>query len=259
VVPPSGLQEFFRRRRNTVIAELDYSYKVEGQHYNGKLQRDYTDEDEAKEFVRGLEGQAVAIRYNPNSHSDSLLPEVELATLLANRPPSPEIDAARAASRRLPSWLKPLLWLLVLAATVGLIASISVHVATFFGRQLLPEKYFFILHSGIFVVFVPAVFIAKKRGVGSDWKSLLRKAPEWMQVMDWVFGIYAFINFAIFFIQTQGYSNGTVPHSLEWRGFSGHWMVFYSVALSVLYPAAVAQEDAVFGFPDAGGRGGRPY
>jgi hypothetical protein len=112
------------------------------------------------------------------------------------------------------------------------------------------------LQFGIFVVFFPAILIAQKTQRGFEWRSLVRNAPEWMQLMDWIFGIYAFINFIIFFVQTGGYSKPYSP-SADWRMYSGHMMAFYSVALSVLYPAAMNRDEQdEHGVPE---RGTRPF
>ena len=52
-----------------------------------------------------------------------------------------------------------------------------------------------------------------------------------------VFG-YAIVNFALFFIQTTTYARDKVPEIVEYRGFSGHWMAFYSVGAAALYSAS---------------------
>lgn len=49
---------------------------------------------------------------------------------------------------------------------------------------------------------------------------------------DEVFGGYAMLNFAIFFFQAPHGGSGANPPAVVWRGFSGHWMLFYSAALA---------------------------
>jgi hypothetical protein len=103
------------------------------------------------------------------------------------------------------------------------------------------------LHMGIFVVSIPAVLVDRKR-IGSArrrdyWKLALRGAPEWMRYMVYGFGGYAMLNFAIFAFQAPQGSRGANPPAVVWRGFSGHWMFFYSAALASLYAAAVGSED----------------
>lgn len=237
ITSPNGIKDQFTKRRGSVTAELQYSYSVEGQQYAGSYKRDCQDEVEAAEFVRGMEGQAVTIRFNPNKPSKSLLPDAEIQAVQANRAPAPEFQAAR----QLPAWVKPFLWPLAILALVGLAISIAVHLAALLGRELLPMSFFFLLHMGLFVVWFPAVFVAKKLKINNDLKSMLRDSPVWMRTMDMVLFVYAMANFAIFFIQSSSYGK-KVPQVLEWRGFSGHWMLFYAAAFTVLYSAATVPD-----------------
>jgi len=41
-----------------------------------------------------------------------------------------------------------------------------------------------------------------------------------------------------FFQAPTGRNEGANPPAMVWRGFSGHWMVFYLSALAILYSAA---------------------
>jgi hypothetical protein len=141
-----------------------------------------------------------------------------------------------------PNWLKPLLWFFIGPSAVGLILSLWVHLGAVMGRRVAPAEYFWILHVGIFVVWFRAVFIAQKR-VGNVnrkdfWKVVLKGSPEWMRYMVYGFFGYAFLNFALFAARggTAG-TSGLNPPATVWRGFSGHWMVFYSAALAILYSA----------------------
>lgn len=115
------------------------------------------------------------------------------------------------------------------------------------GHRVAPEPFFWILHVGIFVVWLPTVLVAKKR-VGNRsskdyWKLVLRGSPEWMRYTVYGFFGYAFVNFALFMAQApSGHAEGTPP--IVWRGFSGHWMLFYSAALATLYSAVKASESA---------------
>ena len=43
---------------------------------------------------------------------------------------------------------------------------------------------------------------------------------------------YALVNFVVFVVMTTHYPKHQVPVWLELRGFSGHWMMFYCVALA---------------------------
>ena len=113
------------------------------------------------------------------------------------------------------------------------------------GRRVAPRALFMVLHVGIFVVWFPAVFVTKNRmgNRGSkDWKVVLRGCPDWMRYMVYGFFGYAFLNFALFMSKSPtGHLEGTPP--IVWRGFSGHWMLFYSAALATLYSAAKTSGD----------------
>jgi len=105
------------------------------------------------------------------------------------------------------------------------------------------EAFFWGLHLGIFLVWIPAVLISR-RSVGSVnrpdfWKVILKGAPGWMRyTLYGLFG-YAILNFALFMAQapSSGNKTGGNPPAIVWRGFSGHWMVFYGAALAIFYSA----------------------
>jgi hypothetical protein len=117
-----------------------------------------------------------------------------------------------------------------------------VHLGAVMGRRVAPGAIFWILHMGIFIVWLPAVLVAKQR-VGSTrrknfWKRVLQGSPEWMRYMVYGFVGYAMLNFALFMLKAPAGGTGPNPPAEVWRGFSGHWMAFYSAALAILYSAA---------------------
>jgi Protein of unknown function (DUF3592) len=235
-----------RGSSRTYDAELGYSYSVGGTKYAGRYVQDFGTEDDAYEFVRDLKGQAVPVQYNPNKPSASALLKLSVENLLRNRAPKPadELPTSRVLDS-VPDWLKPFLWVFIGLSAVGLVVSLWVHLGAVSGRRVAPEAYFWILHMGIFVVWFPAVFVAQRR-VGSMnrkdfWKVGLKGAPDWMRYMVYGFFGYALINFALFMLQAPTGSSGN-PTAIEWRGFSGHWMAFYSAALAILYSAAKESE-----------------
>lgn len=103
-----------------------------------------------------------------------------------------------------------------------------------------PSSFFWLLHVGLFVVFFPAVMVAKQNGMTSSrkdtWKIALRFAPPWMLYAFYSLFPYTFFNFFRGFFTTaashhrQGDSGVT-----EWRMFSGDWMLFYFCSLALLY------------------------
>ena len=98
------------------------------------------------------------------------------------------------------------------------------------------------LEAVVFVVWFPAFFVAQ-RLVGNTnrkdfWKVILKGSPDWTRYMVYGFFGYAFVNFVFFMAKAPTGGNGANPPAVVWRGFSGHWMAFYSAALALLYSAA---------------------
>jgi len=152
---------------------------------------------------------------------------------------------------------------LVYIAGLGLLASAVAHVATFMGvnpKRAMPGV--MVLHVLIFVVWAPAVFMARKvctkESRWNFWSVVTRHAPLWMKVLSIVLFAYTFFNFFYTgFVLNQGgvpsthlgskalVNHGKVVRRLtdeeyerheaySVRGFSGHWMVFYAVAMTML-------------------------
>jgi hypothetical protein len=152
------------------------------------------------------------------------------------------------------------MFFLFLLALLGLVSSFVAHVATFAGIN--PEAVFpqvWLLHVGIFVVWIPTVVVSKKYQGQDFWKASMRFSPVWLRGMCGALFTYALFNFffCIFVLQKGGvpseidgkkvlHSHGSVIRELtdeEYerhraygvRTFSGHWMLFYGVATGVLY------------------------
>ena len=113
------------------------------------------------------------------------------------------------------------------------------------GRQVVGSEFFYILHIGVFAVFIPAAWISTLITKGTKrsdhWRTALHGSPEWMRYMVYAFSVYAVLNFALFFIQNRATGAGNAPPALVWRGFSGHGMVFYGSAMAMLHSAAALQ------------------
>lgn len=227
------------------FAQLGYSYSIEGKVEAGIHKREFGTEWEASEFVRELKGKPVLVHYNPNKPSKSALSETSIESLLQTRPPNPNAEMFTSlALDSVPDWLRPFLWFFTVLSAVGLVLSLWVHLGAVTGRRVAHEEYFWILHVGIFVVWFPAVFVANKR-VGNMnrkdfWKAALKGSPDWMRYMVYGFLGYAVVNFAFFIFQAPTGGGGANPPPIVWRGFSGHWMAFYSAAMAILYSAAKA-------------------
>lgn len=128
-------------------------------------------------------------------------------------------------------------------AALGLVLSIIVHIASLFGLPLDLPFNAMSLHTGIFVVWFPAVIVAYPitRDVPrrDQWRAMLRGCPDWLRYLAYGFFAYAIVNFFLFFtgqIGTATSSIGETPGGIV-RGFSGHWMVFYCMAFAIFYSA----------------------
>jgi hypothetical protein len=146
--------------------------------------------------------------------------------------------------------MQVLLYPFVVLSALGLVASVIVHLLAHLGYAPLGQGTF-ILHIGIFVVWFPAVLSIMRtrvvrlytsmnpRAGWRTWQQIVRGSPQWMQWMTLGFFIYGFANFFLFFALggsarlPQGSPNSPTPIV----GFSGHWMIFYSAALTILYSA----------------------
>lgn len=236
-----------RSNSPTYDAEVGYSYAVNGNTEAGTYKRVFGSEEDAWEFLRELKGRSVSVHYNPNKPSASALSEPSIETLLQTRArkPVPEMFSSASANTLSPL-ISRFLWVFVVISAVGLVVSLWVHIGAVNGRRVAPETFFWILHTGIFVVWIPAILVSKQR-VGNlrrndFWKIVLSGSPQWMRFMVYGFFGYAIINFALFMLNAPPNGGSGDPPAGVWRGFSGHWMLFYSAALAILYTAASASE-----------------
>jgi len=124
-------------------------------------------------------------------------------------------------------------------SAAGLVLSVISHICALRGVAGPLGDLTWLLHIGIFIVWLPAI-LAVQRLSGNVprrdlWQAALRGCPGWMRYgMYGLFG-YAMINFLIF-AQAAGKHQGTGPMPPDVvRGFSGHWMVFYGAAFAILH------------------------
>ena len=227
------------------VAELNYSYAVNGQNYVGRFERKFATEEEAQESVRDLPGKSSFVRYNPDRPNQSMLLPQDLEGLLSTRSVVEDASAITLPRRNtLPLWSLPFLGLFLALAGVGFVLSMWIHIGALFGVKVAPQYLFWMLHVGIFVVFLPAVLVAQ-RLVGNTrrsdfWKVALKDVPPWLRYVVYASFGYAIVNFALFATKTPAGGSGANPPAEVWRGFSGHWMAFYSAAFALLYAGAVA-------------------
>lgn len=235
----------FTAKRGHYLTTLSYSFYVAGTLHSGCYRRDFPTEDEAEEFARDLQNKTITVHCNATNPARSALLEPDIDTLLQNRSPAPPLMPFQSV-KPVPDWLKPFLWVFVSLSCIGLVVSLWVHLGALIGRRVAPEAFFWILHVGIFVVWFPAVFVAQ-RLVGNlnrrdFWKNILKNSPDWMRYMVYFFFGYAMVNFLFFLSKAPSGDVGGNPSAIMWRGFSGHWMAFYSAALAILYSAARSKD-----------------
>jgi hypothetical protein len=135
------------------------------------------------------------------------------------------------------AFLRPVMWL----AVAGFFASLLVHLRAVLGLPSPFGSATWLLHIGIFVVWLPTVLVAQRLGNGAKqvdlWKAVFRGCPAWVKSGAYVVGGYAMVNFVLFTFQTTAYPKNQMPELIEYRVFSGHWMVFYYIGAATLYSA----------------------
>ena len=236
----------FLSRRAPCEAKLAYSYFSMGERYSGSYRRAFYTEDEAEVFIRGVQDKPVNIHTDPVKPSRSALLEQDVERLLLDRP-AVESKEVRGRTGAFPKWIQPFLWFFTGLSGVGLFLSLWVHLGALLGERVAPETFFWGLHIGIFVVWIPSIFVARQL-VGNPsrndfWKAVLRGSPDWMRYMVYGFIGYAVVNFGLFMMEAPSGGGGSNPPAVVWRGFSGHWMAFYSAAFAILLSAARAERN----------------
>jgi len=153
---------------------------------------------------------------------------------------------------------------LLILALAAFILSLLAHILSFFDVDVQSEyPYVWLLHIGIFVIFIPAIMFLKKR----QQSEILARTPPAFRVLAIALFIYAFFNFffTIFVLKKGGCNpvseNGTYflknkghivreiseneyekQRAYDVRLFSGHWMVFYLFGAGMLYTAIKEEE-----------------
>jgi hypothetical protein len=227
-LPASGNEKY--------IGVFAYSYDLSGKTFQGEYRRAFATEEGAVEFLRDLQGQTISVHYDARKSARSVLLEETVEALLRNRPP---LHNGPDWKDSLPQWFKPLVGTFAFLALIGLLLSLWVHIGALFGRQ--PSPVFWSLHVGIFLVFFPAIFVAQKRlGTthGKDfWKAITKGSSDGLRYMLYFFFAYAFVTGLLVFAKSPP---GVVPSrdpTLDWRGFSSVWMVFYCASFAILSSA----------------------
>jgi hypothetical protein len=241
-------KSFFRQNsRSDFIAEILYSYSVGGETFTGKYVQDVYTESEALEFVRDLDGRSVNVRYQLNAPSKSVLTESEVNGLLAARTPTFTGAAPPPPPPAgVPAWI---LWIPAALALFAFVASAALQIRALLGYPMPADSWFFAMHAGIFVVFIPAVMVTTKR-VGNAqrkdlWKVALRGTPDWMRYLLYALLAYTFVTFFSGWLAGFSGARHAEPNSTPWSMFAGNWMVFYYASFCLLYAAIRAENSAL--------------
>ena len=164
-----------------------------------------------------------------------------------------------------------LFWL----AVIGWTAAVTVHILSLFdidAEQIFP--YIWLLHFGIFLVWVPMIFILRNEGTFKAFEDpavrkkmnplkffriLAGRTPDWVIYLALAGFIYAFINFGMtmmlgdtpavkdgqYYLHNRGHVIRYITEAeyhyfkaIILRRFSGHWIAFFGIAAALLYPFA---------------------
>jgi len=123
--------------------------------------------------------------------------------------------------------------LLLVISAIGLVLSAVIHICAIFHIFDPPRELITLIHMGGFVVVYSAWIISKKlRGEYDikDFKNAMRSVcPRWMAIMTGLLIMYALAGLIFFFFRRHFASPASI------NGFTGHWMVLYALAFTMLY------------------------
>jgi hypothetical protein len=144
-------------------------------------------------------------------------------------------------------------------AILGFTASLAVHLLTYRGYAIsdtVPGTW--LLHLGVFVVWLPAVLKLNRARRGAEGLThLLEYIPAWLLPVVMVFGQLIFVSGLVAMLDAPGvatYRDGRYllvnhgevlrelsteefrrQHALQDRSFSAVWVIFYGMAAMVLF------------------------
>ena len=180
----------------------------------------------------------------PRNAAKSTLSEDAVSALLKMRAPALQRSASQVGVSNVPAWVKPLLWPFIALSAVGLVVSIWVHRGSRCWPKGRPRRLFLNAARRHLRSVVSRRAGGKQARQKHQSKEFVDGSVKRLAGMDAVHGVRLFRlclpNFLIFLPHASkgGAGNGTPV--MVWRGFSGHWMAFYSAALAILYSAAAS-------------------
>lgn len=127
-------------------------------------------------------------------------------------------------------------------AVIGFIILAVIHVASLSGVTYPFDHLLQFLGPGIFVVFIPTIFVMNRltRDFKQKdlWRAALRGCPRWMRWSVWAVCGYTWLGF---FVLPLLYSGGMDNPANKARSMSGVLMMFYLIPAAVLYSATQVQ------------------
>jgi hypothetical protein len=127
-------------------------------------------------------------------------------------------------------------------AAVGFLAMLAVHFASLFGVIHPFEHLLKFLGPGVFVVFLPTIFVMnlliRDFKQKDSWRAALRGCPTWMRRAVWTIFGYGWVGF---FVLPLVYGGGMDSATNKARIMSAVLLIFYLIPLSVLYSATQVQ------------------
>jgi hypothetical protein len=227
----SALVQKYSRKGERWIARLNYSFQVPAGRRTGRYSRKFSYEGDAEDFVRDLQGKPLLVHYSTRWPISMALDEDVEMLLQTRSAQPPATEAIGTPPAPVPILKKFIAYLMMPVALAGFLLSLYIHIAAWLGHIVLEHSWIAWLHVGIFVPFITALVLSPKdspRRRRVDHSSpLLGKAM--LAVL-----IYALLNFIVFVVH-MATSHGTDSQLWQWRGFSGHWMLFYFWSFGFLY------------------------
>jgi hypothetical protein len=227
----SALIQKYSRKGERWIARLYYSFQVPNGQRTGRYSRKFNYEGDAEDFVRDLEGKPLLVHYSPRWPISVALDE-DVEMLLQTRPAQPPPSASISMPPAPVSLFKKLIaYLMMPIALAGFLLSLYIHVAAWLGHIILDDSWMFWLHGAMFVPFFTALLLSPE---SSPRRKPVDNASQFLTKAMVAILIYALLNFTVFMVH-MATSHGPDSQLWLWRGFSGHWMLFYFWSFSFLY------------------------
>lgn len=131
-----------------------------------------------------------------------------------------------------------LLYPFIALAVAGSVALLGIHVAALFGVTDPFDQFIKFLGPGVFVVFLPTIFVvihlARDFKQKDLWRAALRGCPPWMRRAVYIIFGYAWVGF---FVLPFLYGGGMSSPANSARTMSAVLLIFYVVSAAVLYSA----------------------